>query len=73
MLSRSLFFQKSENLLLVKISNDFAFEKNLEISVPLSCTLDTSYGLLRPPSSKDSVQPGEVKETPKSKRKRCFF
>ena len=39
-LSRSLFFQKSENLLLVKISKHFAFEKNLEISVPLSCTLD---------------------------------
>ena len=72
-LSRSLFFQKSENLLLVKISKHFAFEKIWKL-VCLSHVLSTtSYGLLRPPSSKDSVQPGEVKETPKSKRKRCFF
>ena len=74
-LSRSLFFQKSENLLLVKISKHFAFEKIWKLAIVyLSHVLSTtSYGLLRPPSSKDSVQPGEVKETPKSKRKRCFF
>ena len=72
-LSRSLFLQKSENLLLVKISKHFAFEKIWKL-VCLSHVLSTtSYGLLRPPSSKDSVQHGEVKETPKSKRKRRFF
>ena len=72
-LSRSLFFQKSENLLLVKISKHFAFEKIWKLVCLSNVLSTTSYGLLRPPSSKDSVQPGEVKETPKSKRKRCFF
>ena len=72
-LSRSLFFQKSENLLLVKISKHFTLEKIWKLACLSHVLSTTSYGLLRPPSSKDSVQPGEVEETPKSKRKRCFF
>ena len=72
-LNRSLFFQKSENLLLVKISKHFTLEKIWKLACLSHVLSTTSYGLLRPPSSKDSVQPGEVEETPKSKRKRCFF